>query len=268
MTQHPITPEQMLAQFNRPRRLERSAPEESFLASGRCSTVEYRGLQLATWVWPGRPRVLLMHGWDSQASHLAAIGNALQAAGFGLVAFDAPAHGQSDGETSSVVDIGRAMLAIARAHGPFDAVVAHSVGSPAALYAFAHGLTTRASVHIAGPASLERVLIARSRLAGLPADQLPAFRALVEADIQAKIADMELESLARGFRHPALLLHAPDDGEISYAESEALNRAWPGSRLVPLPGLGHRRIIGAAETIGLVTGFLDQQLRADATAAA
>jgi pimeloyl-ACP methyl ester carboxylesterase len=172
------------------------------------------------------------------------------------VAFDAPAHGQSDGETSSVVDIGRAMLAIARAHGPFDAVVAHSVGSPAALYAFAHGLTTRASVHIAGPASLERVLIARSRLAGLP------------ADIQAKIADMELESLARGFRHPALLLHAPDDGEIPFAESEALNRAWPGSRLVPLPGLGHRRIIGAAETIGLVTGFLDQQLRADATAAA
>lgn len=263
MTQPAITPEQMLRQFNRPRRLERSPAEEAFLASGLRSSIVHRGLRLAAWSWTGPrvPRVLLVHGWDSQASHLGLIGGALAAAGYGVTAFDAPAHGQSEGETSSVVEIGRAILTVAEAAGPFDAVVAHSVGSPSALYAFANGLTARASIHIAGPASLERVLAGRARAAGLPADQLAAFRRLVEADIAARIEDMELGNLAHGFRHPALLLHAPEDAEIPFAESEALQRAWPGARLVPLPSLGHRRIIGAGETVAQVLGFLNEQLR-------
>ena len=88
----------------------------------------------------------------------AVLGRSLLAVGLGVVGFDSPAHGQSEGERTNVVDIGEAVRSVAAAVGPVDAVLAHSVGSPAALHAFTTGLEVRASVHIAGPASLLRVM--------------------------------------------------------------------------------------------------------------
>lgn len=77
--------------------------------------------------------VLLAHGWTSEASFMAAFIEPLRQKGFRVVAFDLPAHGHSQRRWASLIDCAHAFHAVAEATGPFDSVVAHSLGGLIAL---------------------------------------------------------------------------------------------------------------------------------------
>lgn len=242
-----------------PRRAELTEAETKLLGTGTPRSLRVDGNTLSGWSWGSTgPRILLVHGWESRASHLGQFVGPLCRAQFQVWAFDGPAHGASSGTSSSVVHYGKALLAIAKEFGSFDGVIAHSVGSPAALYAFQQGMRVRASVHIAGPASLERVIRRMAGAAGLKAADTGRLFALVEQHIGQPVASMELGALADGFRHPALLLHDPADREVPYAESLVLADAWPDARLVSMSGAGHRRIIWHPEAIAAAVAHLLQ----------
>lgn len=212
---------------------------------------------LATWSWGHQgPRILLVHGWESRASHWHAWVHPLRRAGFQVTAVDNLAHGASSGDTANVRLWGQGLLAVARAFGPIHAVVGHSAGSAAALYAFAHGLEVDASVHIAGPASLTRVATGFALAHGLPRTELGGFRTAMEAQLGFPMAEMDLPALQGGLRHPGLIVHDPQDREVPFTESLALSEAWPLSQLISVEGLGHRRILRSPEVIERVIASL------------
>jgi pimeloyl-ACP methyl ester carboxylesterase len=62
--------------------------------------------------------------------------------------------------------------------------------------------------------------------------------------------------LQAGFRHRALILHDPNDREMPYAESVALAKAWQGSTLEPVAGVGHRRIVREPSVVESVVRFV------------
>lgn len=254
----------VFAYFTTPRQASTRDPAETALLSqGQRSTVPYRGCGLAAWTWGEGVPVLMVHGWESRASNLGAIIQALCAAGFRVTAYDAPAHGESDGRHSDPVDFGRAVLAVQAELGPFRAVVAHSVGSAGVQYALAHGFDVDAGVHIAGPASLDRALRRLGRMAGMPDEAFPELRRLVEERIGASLESMQAESLRAGMTHPALLLHDPEDRQVPFAESEALAAAWSRSTLQPVPGAGHARILGEPAVVSQIAGFLEAVVMRD-----
>jgi pimeloyl-ACP methyl ester carboxylesterase len=55
---------------------------------------------------------------------------------------------------------------------------------------------------------------------------------------------------------PALLLHDPSDDETPFSETVELAAAWPGARLVPVAGLGHRRLLRHPSTVSATLEFL------------
>lgn len=247
--------------LSEPRRAELTQADTQLLRAGTPQSLQGNGNTLTGWIWGAvGPRVLLVHGWDSRASHFGQFVTPLCRAGFQVWAFDGPAHGDSTGEQSSVVHYGKALLDIADAYGPFDGLVAHSVGSPAALYAFHHGMRVRSSVHIAGPASLERVIGRLAQAAGLDASRAEQLRRLTEAYIGQPVASMELDTLADGLLHPALLLHDPADREVPYAESCVLAEVWRNAQLIKIPGAGHRRIIVHPEAIAATVAHLESTI--------
>lgn len=212
---------------------------------------------LATWRWGRRgSRVLLVHGWESRASHWHAWVHPLLRAGFEVMAVDNLAHGASTGDAANALLWGQGLLAIQHAVGPIHATIGHSAGSAATLYAFAHGLKVDASVHIAGPSSLQRVATGFALAMGLAREDIPTYRASLEAQLGFPMSEMDIPALQGGLRHPALILHDPQDKEVPFSESLALNEAWPLSQLVSVEGLGHRRILRAPEVIAQVVGSL------------
>ena len=249
--------------FSRPRRIAASDAETAALATATRTTHAHEGEDIAVWTWGEGPRVLLVHGWDSRGSHLAGFIQPLLQAGFSVTLFDMPAHGDSAGEHGSVVHSSRALLSLATALADVQAVISHSMGSAAALIAFCQGLQVRASVHLCGPSSLSTMVKRQALGYGLNPEQSQAFHAWVEQFIGQSTQSVDLESLLDGLRHPALIMHDPEDKVVPFAASVALNRAWSGSELIQTHTLGHRRILTDDDVIIRAVAHLANNIARD-----
>jgi pimeloyl-ACP methyl ester carboxylesterase len=63
---------------------------------------------------------------------------------------------------------------------------------------------------------------------------------------------------------PLLLVHDRLDAETGWADSAAIARSWPGTRLVTTTGLGHRRILSAPAVVAEAAAFVAEQRSATA----
>lgn len=254
-----MTPEQACSYFLHPRR---AGTEDDFIAGATPVSFHHDGKRLRGHLTGDGPKtVMLVHGWESRAAHLHGFLLELRRAGFRVAAFDGPAHGSSEGEEGHVAAMGKAVLAAREAFGKIDAVIAHSAGSPAALYAMTHGLQVEASVHVAGPASFERVLQRFAAACGLDEGGFIRFRGLVHEALGIDPALLEEDAIVRRLAHPALLIHDEADREVPFEESLRLHARWPGSQLMRVEGLGHRRIVQDANVIKTAVAFLEQKLQ-------
>ncbi len=180
-------------------------------------------------------------------------------AGFRVYALDAPGHGQSEGTATDAVDFGRAVLSAVESLGMPRAIIGHSGGSAAALFAFSRGVTVHASVHLAGPSSMERVLRRGCVSASLDAAATQQVLDKMADQIGEPLAVMDLEQLRPGLRHRALILQDAEDLEIPFSESVALSQTWHGSTLEAVARLGHRRILRAPLVVERSVAFLANQ---------
>lgn len=256
-----ITAEQIFLGFTRPRRRSASNEDQQLLQAAIRHSVEHAGLELVAWSWGEGEAVLLLHGWESRASHFAAFVQPLLNAGYRVIALDAPAHGESQGQITDVMDFGRALVDAVDYFGPLAAVIAHSMGSAASLYAFSQGVEVKASVHLSGPASLTRLLRRTANQAGLDAQEIIRLEAMMVDRLAAPLSAMDLSSLGSGMKHPALILHDPKDREIPFSESVALSQAWSEAVLETVDGVGHRRILQAPSVIASAVSFIAQSSR-------
>ena len=117
-----------------------------------------RGKRVATYEWGSGPRtVLLVHGWQSRASAFAPLVRELRDAGRRIVAFDAPGNGLSGGRSTDVRDYA-AIIAELEPRDGFDAIVAHSFGTPGAALAIRSGIRASRLVTVNGAADFEYLL--------------------------------------------------------------------------------------------------------------
>jgi alpha-beta hydrolase superfamily lysophospholipase len=78
----------------------------------------------------------------------------LAAAGFRVIAYDQPAHGLSEGRLSGLPDFADVLAEVAQLDAGVRAVIAHSLGGPAAAIAIARGLPIERAVLISPPSDL------------------------------------------------------------------------------------------------------------------
>lgn len=242
--------------FTRPQRRSPSFEQQARLNQGDYFEHPYAGGHLAAWRFGDGTPVLLVHGWDACAADMLTLLDPLRAAGHSVVVFDNPAHGRSSGERTSVLDIGEAVYSLAGALGEVRALVAHSVGSAASLWAFQRGLRVQNSVHFAGPSSLSAMLSLTARAFGLPPMVESALLDWGAELIGRPLADLDVENLYGALRHPGLIIHDPRDRVVPFAASQALHAYWPDSRLIAAEGLGHNRVLGDAQLIEQVLDFI------------
>jgi pimeloyl-ACP methyl ester carboxylesterase len=246
--------------FSTPERVAPAAAEREALAGAEQPPLRHEGHKLARWTLGNGPRVVLVHGWNSRGSQLLGFAKPLVDAGFSVTLFDLPGHGDSGGHAASVVHAGRALRAVMADIGDVHAVIGHSMGSAAALLAFAHGLAVQRSVHLAGPSSLTPMVKGLTHAHGLGPADAAAFAGWVERFIGTAISNVDLDRLRHGLRHPGLIVHDPEDRTVPFAASEALHAAWAGSRLEPASGLGHRRLLTDATVIARSVAFITEGL--------
>jgi pimeloyl-ACP methyl ester carboxylesterase len=247
--------------FCTPPRHEPRNAEEEFIATGRGFAVRWEQERLAAWEWGNGPTVVLVHGWGSRAGRLAPMARALVERGFRVVLYDAPAHGVSTGRFASLPEFARALRAVGGAVGPLYGVVGHSLGGAAISLALHDGLAVERAVLIAPPSDVVVFSQAFAQYVRLPARAHNAMRRNLEARLRMRWDDIHIPKLARQLRIPVLLVHDRDDTDVPYLHAEEIAGSWPGARLLPTSGLGHRAILRDPAVVRAAVEFLREGVR-------
>lgn len=245
--------------FLRPQRLGRRMPrEQAYLDRAQRLALRTSAGELAGWQWgdPAAPLVGLVHGWEGHGAQLGAFAAPLVTAGFRVLGFDAPGHGDSPGDETHVPLVARMLAEIERQTGPFSALIGHSMGAAAAAQSTTLGVKPRAMVMLSPPLSqLDRVERVAARLQLSP-EVRAEFFAAVERKTATPYELADVRAPARAAPCPLLVFHDPADPGTDYADSEIIVAAWRGARLVPCPGRGHYRILATPEIVRQAVEFI------------
>jgi pimeloyl-ACP methyl ester carboxylesterase len=244
--------------FFSPQRLSR-ATWPTGLPPARLSSHALGRHRLPLWTWgPVQARtVLLAHGWQGNAAQLAGFVLPLLESGFRVAAFDQPAHGAAEGAPPvSVLDFREATARMIEVLGGVDAVIAHSLGATAVVLALANRAASGARLALLAPGREPEPFARRLGLAlGLPGPRVEGMLRLIRREV-GDFEALDIARVASTRSEPLLVVHDPADREVPFAGSAAIARAWPGARLLPVAGVGHRRILNDPNVIQHVLGFI------------
>ncbi len=242
--------------FLTPRRHGSPNDAGTWPSSGRNTRIPYGDGGLSVWSWGEGPTVLLLHGWSGHAAQLTEFIEPLRSAGFQVVVFDAPAHGASDGERTTLVEYAEAVLQVVEAVGPIHGIVAHSFGAPAAALAAKRGLQARRVVFIGPPVSLVDASQRVAEFLGLPPKVRHLMQRRVEKRLDVPWSDLRTDIMIAQFDVPLLVFHDVLDRDVRWEDGAAIARAAKDGRLVTTWQLGHHRILRDREVVRQAVDFL------------
>lgn len=208
-----------------------------------------------------RASVLVIHGWTSEASFMMALAEPLRRSGFRVVLADCPAHGRSRGEQTNLVDCARAMVQVVDLVGPFDNVVAHSMGALAALMAGAgprslsHPVDFKRYCLIAAPNKFSEVTRRFADRHGVSSAARRQFEKQLERAAQMPMAEFCSERFMRQTLRPTLLVHSRDDYEVPFHNADEMAAAHDQVQLLAFDGLGHRKVLYAPPVVRAVVSY-------------
>ena len=238
-----------------PKRIPRPLTEKAFFDSAKKYEI-LPGIQAYEWGDPEKPLVGLFHGWSGRGTQMGAFAGPLVAAGFRVIAIDAPAHGDSTGEKLHVGLYANVMIAIENKLGPFLAVIGHSFGAGCLVVAKYRGLKARKIVLIAGPAKYSRVVDLFFKRSGLGFSSQKIFLENLYQMVGMRSEDLDIAKLGTQIDSAALIVHDENDPEVLYRSALEMHQAWRQSQLITTQGLGHRRILKDAAVVEKVLKFL------------
>jgi len=225
----------------------RNAPD----ACVEVSVTSRDGLRLRGWrcnaAGVARGTVVYLHGVaDNRGSAAEAI-RRFTARGFEVVAFDARAHGASDGEFCTYGyherhDVQRIVATLRE--GPI-VLIGTSMGASVAVQAAA--IEPRVSAVVAAEAFSDLATVARERAPFVFTEGRiqQAFR-IAEQRARFVVADVSPQRAAARIRVPVLLLHGEQDRDTSPDHSRRVFAALGGpGRLILVPGVGHNGALNA-----------------------
>jgi pimeloyl-ACP methyl ester carboxylesterase len=215
---------------------------------------------------PGRARagsILVIHGWRSRTEYMRALIEGFRNAGYKVVSLDLPGHGQSTGRRLTMVSAVEAASQAAQWFGPFEAVVGHSFGGAVAVNAAVGSiaglpkLVTKRLVLVAAPSSLPLVFDGFSQMLNVGPRSRTVMAGRVKRIAGRPLSDFVGDRQLAATQVPTLVIHAPDDREVSAEQARHYAAAGPHVELYWANGLGHRRILSDPAVVERAVGFVE-----------
>jgi pimeloyl-ACP methyl ester carboxylesterase len=249
--------------FFSPGRYEVKPTEQEVIEWGTNYRLPFDGGELAVTTWGNSgPSVLLVHGWGGARAQMTGFVDPLLFAGYRVVAFDQPGHGESDGKTTNLLEIAPSLDLIGQREGPFHAVIAHSFGTLITSYALVErNFPPPARLVYFG--AFNRLMDSLPRfqaLAKLPDEIMEGFRGMLYENFGRDVLEaITNESLTPRINIPALMFHDTTDNVTPVEDSRAIARVWKQAQFIEIEGLGHRGALQSKTIHEQVVKFLKSE---------
>jgi pimeloyl-ACP methyl ester carboxylesterase len=246
-----------MKEFLTPVKKPLSDSEQALLEQATSCLIPFGSININAFRWGTGSTILLVHGWGGYGLQLGSFIKPLLDAGYQVLAFDAPAHGNTAGVQTSGIEMAQAIATVAQHQGSVEGIIAHSFGATSTTLALSEGMNVHKVVYVGAMCWLSNNATVFAKRARLSTQTEVAFRRLFEAqfgpDIWQRFA---VDRAAKKLSIPLLLFHDRSDREVPFEESSAIAQAWPGARLIETSGLGHKRILRNESVIQQTVDFM------------
>ena len=259
-TKYQGTVKKVYQAFFGPSRYDVKQSDREVIEWGNNYRIPFKGGELAVTTWGSSgPAVLLMHGWGGARAQMTGFVDPLLFAGYRVVAYDQPAHGESDGKTTNLLEIAPTLDLIAQKEGPFHALIAHSFGTLITSYALVErNFPPPARLVYFG--AFNRLMDSLPRfqvLAQLPDEIMEGLLAMIYENFERDVLDsITNETLTPRINIPALMFHDAADNVTPIEDSRAIAQVWKQAQFIETEGLGHRGALQSKDIHEQVVKFL------------
>ncbi|MCU0418970.1 MAG: alpha/beta hydrolase [Cyclobacteriaceae bacterium] len=243
--------------FCTPRGAQIKPHQRAFLDSAHPLTLSVAGETIHGYRWgTGTRKVLFVHGWQSHSFRWKNYIQAMAGDEYTLYALDAPAHGRSEGRILHVPKYAEVINAFLNEVGEVDAIVGHSLGSFAALYALFQNptLPVRKLVITGTPGEVEEFMHHYRTTLGLSRRALQRIYQHFIGVVGHHPRFYSAARFAESLWLPGLIIHDKGDLDAPYRHAQAIQKNWSHAQLITTRGLGHN--LKSAEVIAHVVRFI------------
>ncbi len=211
------------------------------LSQATSETFTLEGEFFESYTWRGNSNViLLIHGWESNASRWEKLIPHLQKTGSTIVAIDAPAHGLSAGKEFNLVKYAEFIDIAATKYQP-DYLIGHSIGGAACVYyqSAYQNPKIKKMIVLGAPSDLQVLVMNFVKLLSLNSRIVKSLEQYFIDRFKFRLQDFSGRLFGAKLKLKGLIAHDVDDDVVAYSEAKKIAENWKDALFLETKGLGH-----------------------------
>lgn len=198
------------------------------------------------WNHPQPKKALILHGFGSAAYKFEEYANIVAEKGYEILAFDAPAHGNSEGNSTNAIEYCAMIEKVIKKFGPVNSFIAHSFGGISlslALEKLPHDADTKV-VFIAPATETTSAVNGAFNMLKIKNEQVRAEFEKIVVEISGKnTAWFSMRRAMNNISASVLWIHDKNDDITPWADAEKVQSDNHSNiRFIITTGLGHSKI--------------------------
>jgi predicted alpha/beta hydrolase family esterase len=226
------------------------------LQEAKTETFQHDEHSFQTYTWKGNDTIiLLVHGWESNASRWENMLPYLKKSGSTIIAIDGPAHGLSSGKEFSIPKYAEFIhLAVEKFKPKY--LIGHSIGGKACLYyqSIYQNDSVEKMVVLGTPSDFKIILHNYIALLSLNTTISKALEDHYLNHFKLKLEEFSAQLFASKLDIRGLIAHDIDDTVVLFEEGKKIASTWKNAVFIETKGLGHS--MHDDELYKKVVGFL------------
>lgn len=231
-----------MALFATPRKGKTTPEQSAYLKSAKTTLkLEFDGLKIATYQWSGTDKtILLVHGWESNTARWKNLIAVLQKHHYNIIALDAPAHGDSGGDTFNAILYAEFIQVVSKRFKP-EIIIGHSVGGMASVFFQKkyQSPSLKKMILLGAPDEFTAIFENYTNLLNYNSKVINALEDLVVKRFGASPESFSTAKHSASIQVDGLIIHDKKDKIIPFYDSEAIHKNLKNSKLISTSGYGH-----------------------------